>query len=38
MKRYGILPANLNPADPIDYYGVEQKYWRSLWHLPSSGQ
>jgi hypothetical protein len=21
-------------AGPIDYYAVEQRYWRSLWHQP----
>jgi len=34
MKRYGILPAGHDPAAPIDYYAVEQHYWRSLWHQP----
>ena len=32
MKRYGILPGDLDPAAPIDCYATEQKYWQSLWH------
>jgi hypothetical protein len=36
MKRYGILPAALNPAtDPIDVYETDQAYWRSFWHRPA---
>jgi mono/diheme cytochrome c family protein len=38
MKRYGVLPAATDPAAPIDYYEVERRYWRSLWHLPPAGQ
>ena len=34
MKRYGILPGNIDPAAPIDCYATEQKYWQSLWHNP----
>ncbi len=34
MKRYGILPADLDPAAPIDCYATEQRYWQSLWHTP----
>ena len=34
MKRFGILPAGQDPADPVDYYAVEQAYWRSLWYTP----
>jgi cytochrome c553 len=34
MKRYGILPADLDPAAPIDCYKVERKYWESLWYQP----
>ncbi len=35
MKRYGILPADHNPTAPVDYYAVEQAYWRSLWYTPA---
>jgi hypothetical protein len=38
MIRYGVLPAATDPAAPIDYYAVEQRYWRSLWHPPGAGQ
>jgi hypothetical protein len=34
MKRFGILPADLSEADPIDPYATEDRYWRSLWHAP----
>jgi hypothetical protein len=36
MKRYGILPGDLDPAAPIDCYATEQKYWQSLWYNPGS--
>lgn len=36
MKRFGILPTNLPPADPIDIYATERAYWRSLWYEPGS--
>jgi hypothetical protein len=35
MKRYGVLPAALPDAEPIDVYATEQSFWRSLWHAPS---
>ncbi|MBM3878690.1 MAG: hypothetical protein FJ387_03075 [Verrucomicrobia bacterium] len=35
MQRYGVLPADLPPNDPIDIYATEQRYWESLWHVPS---
>jgi hypothetical protein len=34
MTRFGLLPAALDPAKPIDVYAVEREYWRSLWHWP----
>jgi hypothetical protein len=34
MKRYGLLPADHQPAKPINVYSTEQDYWRSLWHTP----
>jgi len=37
MKRYGILPASLDPAaESIDPYKTDQAYWRSLWWRPRS--
>ena len=35
MKRYGILPDSAKPEEITDVYGIEQKYWESLWHKPS---
>lgn len=34
MKRYGVLPPDHDPKAPLDFYAVEQKYWRSLWFNP----
>ena len=36
MKRYGILPATLSPATPMDCYAVERQYWESLWYKPTT--
>jgi hypothetical protein len=36
MKKYGILPANIAPEDPIDPYATDRASWRSLWHQPVS--
>jgi hypothetical protein len=38
MKRYGVLPADHDPKAPLDFYAVEQKYWRSLWFDPIASQ
>jgi hypothetical protein len=32
MQRYGILPADLKPGDPVDPYTTDQAYWRSFWY------
>ena len=41
MKRYGVLPASLDPAtEPIDVYATDRAYWRTFWHhagIASSG-
>jgi hypothetical protein len=35
MKRFGILPTDLAPHDPLDPYQVDEQYWQSFWyHLP----
>jgi len=34
MKRYGLLPKDQTDGVPVDYYALEQKYWRSFWHEP----
>jgi hypothetical protein len=36
MKRFGILPADGDPAAPLDCYAVERRYWESLWYKPAS--
>ncbi len=32
MQRYGILPPDHQPDDPIDVYQTDRRYWESLWH------
>ncbi len=34
MKRYGILPTAHDPAQAVDYYALERRYWESLWYRP----
>jgi len=37
MKRYGILPASFdtaNPTNSVDVYELDRKYWQSLWWRP----
>ncbi len=34
MKRYGVLPAEFAPEQPIDVYATEENYWKSLWYRP----
>ena len=36
MKRYGVLPECVQPAEVTDVYAVERGYWKSLWHQPST--
>jgi hypothetical protein len=31
MKRYGVLPENHDPDDPIDVYEIDRKYWESFY-------
>ena len=35
MQRYGILPADLSPDEPVDVYATDQAYWKSFWHDPA---
>jgi hypothetical protein len=37
MKRFGFLPKDLKPEDPIDHYATDQAYWNSFWWLPGAG-
>jgi hypothetical protein len=32
MQRYGVLPTDVKPGDPVDVYATEQRYWESLWY------
>ncbi len=33
MKRYGVLPADLDPAiTPIDVYATDEAYFRTFWY------
>ncbi|GIX01748.1 MAG: hypothetical protein KatS3mg112_0685 [Thermogutta sp.] len=34
MQRFGFLPKDLGPNDPIDYYKVDRDYWDSFLYQP----
>ncbi len=34
MQRFGFLPKDLQPDDPIDIYAVDRAYWDSFHHRP----
>jgi hypothetical protein len=34
MQRFGILPADLKPSDPVDPYATDRKYWDSFDYHP----
>jgi Hydrazine synthase alpha subunit middle domain len=34
MQRYGVLPTDLKPTDPVDAYAVEQAYWDLFVYRP----
>jgi len=34
MQRFGFLPADLGPDDPIDVYAVDRAYWDSFYYQP----
>jgi len=36
MKRYGILPTDVDSQSHIDVYAAEQAYWRSHWWSPNA--
>ena len=36
MVRYGILPAGTVTSSDLDPYVLDDMYWRSFWHNPSS--
>jgi hypothetical protein len=35
MQRFGFLPKDLKPDDPIDVYAVDRAYWDSFQYRPS---
>jgi hypothetical protein len=35
MQHYGVLPADLSPDEPVDYYAADEAYWRSFWYHPN---
>ena len=36
MRRYGILPEDFPDDKPVDFYALDQDYWRSFWYEPRS--
>jgi len=38
MQRFGILPKDLKPTDPIDVYSVDRAYWNSFHYQPQAGE
>jgi hypothetical protein len=36
MKRFGVLPPDFGPSDPIDVYETDRKYWKSFWYRPTT--
>ena len=37
MQRFGILPRDLKPEDPIDVYATDRLHWESFWSRPERG-
>ncbi len=36
MQRFGFLPADLKPEDPVDPYAVDRAYWDSFLYKPQT--
>ncbi len=36
MQRFGFLPQDLSPDDPVDSYAVDKAYWDSFYYTPPS--
>ncbi len=34
MQRFGILPRDLKPTDPVDPYATDRAYWKTFDYLP----
>lgn len=35
MQRFGILPKDLKPSDPVDCYATDRAYWESFYYRPA---
>ncbi|MBO5254281.1 MAG: hypothetical protein J6B07_00480 [Opitutales bacterium] len=38
MKFFGILPKNHNDNSKVNFYDLDEQYWRSLWWIPNTIQ
>jgi hypothetical protein len=36
MQRFGILPEDLGPDDPVDPYATDRAYWESFYYTPQT--
>ena len=36
MQRFGFLPKNLKPTEPIDCYAIDRAYWNSFYYQPQA--
>ena len=36
MQRFGFLPKNLGPNDPVDVYATDRAYWNSFYYNPAA--
>jgi hypothetical protein len=35
MKEYGVIPRSLDAdRQGLDPYEIDERYWRSFWHVP----
>lgn len=34
MQEYGVLPADLSPDEPVDFYSADRAYWESFYPEP----
>jgi len=35
LNRSGVLPADVEPGQPVDPYAADQAYWRLFWLRPA---
>jgi hypothetical protein len=38
MQRFGFLPKDLKPGDPVDHYAVDRAYWDSFLYQPQESR